>query len=72
MPSHRTISNHIAVFIVDDETGVIVYSAHENGELHKYYATVMAYQSKKSLPKEQIDLMQIHDSFLVTLGQTRR
>lgn len=65
--------------VVDDESGFLVYAVHEDGELKKYYATVMNYlpselsmRIEKSLPKEPIDLMQIHGDFLVTVDQTKK
>lgn len=66
--------------VIDDESGFTVYTVHNNGDLHKYYATAMTYlfdkvasvPSEKSLLKERIDLMQIHGDFLVVLNEMKK
>ncbi|CAF3661665.1 unnamed protein product, partial [Rotaria sordida] len=63
---------------LNDESGITVYCTLKNGELRKYYATVMAYlleysntHSTNPMVQEQICHLQIQDEFVTTLDETK-
>ncbi len=65
--------------MIDYESGITVYCILNNGELRKYYATIMAYlpiqsisHQIKPMDKQQISHLQIHDDFGVTIDETKR
>jgi len=63
-------------FDTDDECGITVYCTLENGELCKYYATIMNYLPNRSavfpenlIVRKQIDSLQIEGDFVVILDK---
>jgi hypothetical protein len=65
--------------MIDDESGITIYCTFKNGELRKYYATIMTYLSNQSIidqiqpiVRQQISDLQIHNEFGVILDQTKR